>query len=225
MRIIAFGDIHMNFGAGDQQALWREADLLIVTGDLTHYGHRQDARQVIEKLGAGCQGKLLAVSGNLDHPEVADYLAELNISLHGRGVDINGVGLFGLGGSNPTPFNTPYEFQEEELERLLTAGHRQIRDLPCRILVSHAPPYGTAADRLGNGAHVGSLAVRRFIEQEQPDFCLCGHIHESRGEERLGRTLVLNPGMIRDGGWIGVNTGSGRCEAGLELPATSSFGG
>jgi uncharacterized protein len=220
MRIVAFGDIHMMLGTGDHSAGWPAADLLIVTGDLTHFGHRAEARQVIEAIKTKHHGELLAVPGNLDHPDVAAYLSETNVNLHGRGVVIQEVGFFGLGGSNPTPFHTPFEFAEEELALLLAAGHRQVQDAAHRILVSHTPPHGTRADRLSNGAHVGSQAVRRFIEQEQPDLCLCGHIHEARGEELLGRTRILNPGMFRDGGWIGINT-NGTVEAALELAASS----
>jgi uncharacterized protein len=219
MRIVAFGDIHMMLGTGDHASVWRQADLLIVTGDLTHFGHRAEALQVIEAIRSSHQGELLAVPGNLDHREVADYLSEIGVNLHGRGVVRNGVGFFGLGGSNPTPFHTPFEFAEEELARLLAAGHRQLQGTAPRILVSHTPPHGTRADRLSNGTHVGSQAVRRFIDQEQPDLCLCGHIHESRGEELLGRTRILNPGMLRDGGWIGINIDNGIIAAGLELAA------
>jgi Icc-related predicted phosphoesterase len=49
---------------------------------------------------------------------------------------------------------------------------------------------------------VGSIAVRTFIEEKQPLLCVTGHIHESKGQDYIGRTLVLNPGMMKDGGYI-----------------------
>jgi dTDP-glucose pyrophosphorylase len=49
-------------------------------------------------------------------------------------------------------------------------------------------------DRLGDGTPVGSAAVRAFIEKRQPPVTLHGHIHESPGVERLGRTTSANPG-------------------------------
>ncbi len=69
------------------------------------------------------------------------------------------------------------------------------------VLVAHTPPYASACDRLHNGVAVGSKAVREFIEEYQPDVCLCGHIHESRAEDFIGKTHVLNPGTVGGGGY------------------------
>jgi hypothetical protein len=55
-----------------------------------------------------------------------------------------------------------------------------------------------------NGTPVGSPAVRAFIEAHAPDVAVVGHIHEGRGVERLGATLVLNAGACRDGGYVVV---------------------
>jgi uncharacterized protein len=217
MRVLALGDIHLAQEPLEQVLRGQKPDLVIITGDLTNFGRRREAECMITAVRKRHHGRLLAVAGNLDHPEVAAYLAESGISLHGRGMIIDDVGFFGLGGSNPTPFHTPLEFSETELARLLESGHRQVRQAARQILVSHAPPHGTRTDCLGSGTHVGSLAVRRFIDKVQPDLCLCGHIHESRGMDQLGRTLVLNPGLVKDGGWIGINIISGSLTAGLEL--------
>jgi Icc-related predicted phosphoesterase len=55
-----------------------------------------------------------------------------------------------------------------------------------------------------NGTPVGSAAVRRFIESRKPQVCVVGHIHEGRGVDRIGETLVLNAGALRDGGYVVV---------------------
>jgi len=204
MRIIAFGDIHM---ATDAIASIRDlpkADCILVTGDITNYGSRNDAGRVLTELKT-FNPNILAVAGNLDQPEVAGYLEELQISLHGRGTFIGDLPLVGLGGSNYTPFNTPYEFSEKELADLLDQGLAQIGGKGDHILVAHSPPYGTATDRLANGRHVGSTAVLHYIEQHQPLLCLTGHIHESAGEDSIGRTRILNPGMLKDGGYIDID--------------------
>ena len=147
---------------------------------------------------------ILALPGNLDKTDVADYLEEEGISLHGRGRLFDGVGIFGVGGSNHTPFNTPIEYSEDELQFLLEQGYNQAKTAPHHILVSHTPPLQTKADRISSGVHVGSKAVRLFIENHQPAYCLCGHIHEARSCDRIGSTRIINSGMIRDGGWIEV---------------------
>jgi hypothetical protein len=203
MRIIAFGDIHMDAGNAADIPTIESADYLIITGDITNYGSNLDAETVLNRLMA-VNKSILAVAGNLDQPDVAGYLEDLQISLHARGIMAEGLGIMGLGGSNYTPFNTPYEFSEEELAAFLASGYAQIRDADNFILVSHTPPVKTSTDRLVNGKHVGSSAVRTFIEEKQPLLCLTGHIHESRGQDYLGRTLVLNPGMLQDGGYVEV---------------------
>ena len=77
-------------------------------------------------------------------------------------------------------------------------------DAPRRIMVCHTPPYDTRLARLMNGQPVGTPAVRSFIETRQPDLALVGHIREGRGTNRIGRTVVLNAGALRDGGYVVV---------------------
>jgi len=203
MRIICFGDIHMNPGNVENIPGIHSADHIIITGDITNFGTRKYAEKVLNKLLA-INNNIMGVAGNLDQPDVADYLEDIGLSLHGKGKIIDGLGVVGLGGSNYTPFKTPYEFSEQELTNFLTTGISQVEKIKDFILVSHTPPYETKTDKLLNGTHVGSTAVRAFIEAQQPLLCLTGHIHESGGQDYIGRTLILNPGMIKDGGYIEI---------------------
>jgi len=216
MRIIAFGDIHMDTGKVADIPAIDSADYLIITGDITNYGSDLDAEAVLNRLAA-INSSVLAVAGNLDQPEVADYLENIGVSLHGRGIIAEGLGIMGLGGSNYTPFNTPYEFSEKEIDNLLASGFSQIKSADNFILVSHPPPVQTNTDRLVNGRHVGSSAVRKFLEDKQPPLCITGHIHESRGQDYIGKTLVLNPGMLKQGGYIEVLYEQGEITAALHL--------
>jgi len=220
MRLIAFGDIHMQPARCRDIPGLPEADKVLITGDLTNFGGRTEASEILAKI-AKINPNLLAVAGNLDRPEVEELLAEKGFSLHGRGLSIGTVGLFGVGGSNPTPFHTPNEFSEKEMEQLLQAGHALVRDSRFRILVCHTPPYQSATDRIATGIHAGSPAVRTFIEQEQPDLCLCGHIHEARGTDRIGRTRILNAGMLQEGGWIDVTVSNDKLSAVLNTQISS----
>lgn len=68
------------------------------------------------------------------------------------------------------------------------------------VCVIHGPPHGTGLDQIAGGAHVGSRAVRRFLERMRPALALHGHIHESpavsgRFVERIGATVCVNPGQ------------------------------
>ncbi len=201
MKIIAIGDIHMDISHLEQVSGLGDADLVLVTGDLTNFGSREDSQRVLNAL-MGINPRVYAVHGNLDHPEVNDHLDEIGISLHGKGIIHGELGICGIGGSNPTPFNTPTEYPEEKIYDFAKTGYKDISDAEIKILVSHAPPFATATDKIDSGVHVGSKAIRDFIEQKQPDFCFTGHIHEARGTDRIGKTLILNPGMLKKPGWI-----------------------
>jgi uncharacterized protein len=77
-----------------------------------------------------------------------------------------------------------------DLERLAT-----LSDPARTIYVIHSPPYATTLDRLRGGiVPIGSRAVRKFIDRLQPPLTLHGHVHESPGVERLGKTVCVNPG-------------------------------
>ncbi|MFC1523881.1 metallophosphoesterase [Thermodesulfobacteriota bacterium] len=203
MKIIAFGDVHMNLGIFRNIPGIETADLVIITGDITHFGHQEQAASI---LGAVRERNpnILALAGNLDHQDVDAHLSTHGINLHGRGVLLEEIGLFGVGGANPTPFNTPLEYQEEHIAEILETGFAEVRQAKCQIMVTHAPPLNTKTDRIKAGVHVGSKAVRSCIQQHQPDLCLTGHIHESRGEDVIGRTRIFNPGMIQEGCWIEI---------------------
>lgn len=186
MRILHVTDLH---GAGrcvEESRAWAEAyapDLFLVTGDITNFGPPAYAQKLLE--GFPC--RTLALPGNCDPPEVLALLEELGVSLHGRREEVAGETLVGLGGSSPTPFRTPFELAEEEMESAL----RSLM-IPGAILATHAPPRGYV-DVVPGGHHAGSRAVRRLAEEFRPKAVLCGHIHEARGVEGEGPVCV-NPG-------------------------------
>jgi Icc-related predicted phosphoesterase len=97
----------------------------------------------------------------------------------------------GLGYSNPTPFNTPGEYSEQELADRLSA----FAGINPLALICHCPPIETPLDRIRKGVHAGSRSVREFIEENQPAHFLCGHIHEAAGVTTvMGRTACVNAG-------------------------------
>jgi uncharacterized protein len=212
---VCFGDIHMAFRAIERLGpTLREADCAILTGDITNFGDPPDAFRVVNAVRAHCPN-VLAVTGNLDMPWVIDAFRDEGISLHGEGRRLGDLGVFGCGGSNITPMDTPTELEEDDLATVLEQGHASVADAPRRLLVCHTPPYDTRLDRLMNGTPVGSPAVRDFIERRQPDVAVVGHIHEGCGVDRLGATLVLNPGALRDGGYVVVDDDGARITAEL----------
>ncbi|MGD0074158.1 MAG: metallophosphoesterase [Candidatus Binataceae bacterium] len=234
MKIVSFGDVHMatrNLDRMSEQL--RDTDLIIISGDLTNFGGADDAAKVIadarralareSAIGAGAAARndaanrLLALSGNLDQRDVIPFLEREGVALHGRGMVIDGLAIFGCGGSNITPFKTPTEFTEEELTATLERGYREVEGRRPLLMVCHTPPYDTKCDRIVSGAPVGSAAVRRFIERVKPEVCITGHIHESAGVDRIGPTTILNAGPFKGGGYIVVRCDGGKLDASLEF--------
>jgi len=117
--------------------------------------------------------------------------------------------VVGLGGSNPTPWNTYREMSEEEIAGRLRSTFAAVPSTATTILHCHAPPLGSGLDngpmldknlkvQVGVGGPrmvaLGSIAVRRTVEQMKPCLGLFGHVHESRAVTRLGNSLCVNPG-------------------------------
>jgi Icc-related predicted phosphoesterase len=240
MKIVSFGDVHMATRNLERMGeVLRDTDLIIISGDLTNFGGSDAAAKVIadarralppaagsapestDDPGAAATtasaNRVLALSGNLDQREVIPFLEREGVALHGRGMVIDGLAIFGCGGSNITPFNTPTEFTEEELTAALERGYRQVEGRRPLLMVCHTPPYDTKCDRIVSGKPVGSPAVRRFIEEVKPEVCITGHIHESAGVDRIGETVVLNAGPFKGGGYIVVRHDGRKLDASLEF--------
>jgi Icc-related predicted phosphoesterase len=149
--------------------------------------------------------------GNDDIWEIDDIIeASPRVSFgEGKMLDLDGFHLISMGWTNPTPWDTFREAPEEELARKIEAITSQIPDMERAIFNFHAPPFGTGLDDapalddslrpMHGGAvmkPVGSTAVRDAITAHQPMLSVHGHIHESRGIKRMGRTLAINPGSV-----------------------------
>ncbi|MCP4634107.1 MAG: hypothetical protein GY855_14375 [candidate division Zixibacteria bacterium] len=91
---------------------------------------------------------------------------------------------------------------KEDLDEL--AGNENLEK---SVFLFHAPPYKTKLDRAALDGkfvdhvpldpHVGSIAIKRFIENRQPLLTLHGHIHESTiltgsWQDRIGKTYSFN---------------------------------
>ena len=217
MKIVSFGDVHMATRNLDRMSeVMRDTDLVIVSGDLTNFGGADAANQVIAAVRRVCP-RVLALSGNLDQREVIPYLDAEGISLHGKGVVVNGVAIFGCGGSNITPFKTPTELTEDEIYATLMRGYSEVNGRRPLLMVCHTPPFETKCDRIIGGRAVGSTAARRFIEEIKPDVCISGHIHESAAVDTIGPTTIVNAGPFKGGGYIVVRDRGVALEAQLEF--------
>lgn len=150
--------------------------------------------------------------GNDDFPEIGDVFdqSEMVTNPEDRVVELpGGIEMISLGYSNPTPWNSPRELPEETLGPRLEAMASRLADPSASVFNFHVPPLGTHLDQaalldqtltpITTAGHVqvgsvGSSAVRSLIEHYQPMLSLHGHIHESPGMSKVGRTMAINPG-------------------------------
>lgn len=162
--------------------------------------------------------RCFVTGGNDDAPVVLEALqreaAERVVPCEDRVValDEEGHTMISLGYSNPTPWNTPREIEDDELGRRLDQAMDGVSDFSRAIFNLHVPPVDSTLDTcpaldtstdppsvITEGGQpvlfgAGSQAVRKAIEQHQPLASLHGHIHESRGVIKIGRTTAVNPG-------------------------------
>jgi Icc-related predicted phosphoesterase len=156
--------------------------------------------------------KVYVTGGNDDRPEIEEVLksSDFIIDPEGELVSLDGgFEMLSSGWSNPTPWKTPRECSEEELAAKLDSMTSKVHDMRNCIFNLHVPPYDCGLDTCPKldenlkpvyaGSEImtissGSKAVRNAIEKHQPVLGLHGHIHESRGFVKIGRTLCLNPG-------------------------------
>jgi uncharacterized protein len=143
-------------------------------------------------------------------------------------LDLGGWYMASMGWTNPTPWNTFREAPEDVLAGKIDGIASQIPDMGRAIFNFHAPPYGTGLDeapaldanlRPTHGGAVmkpvGSTAVRNSILRYEPVLSVHGHIHESRGIAKMGRTLAMNPGSsysdgVLQGAVIDLNEKKGK---------------
>jgi len=199
IRILAITDAHGR-KPNLEQVLSKELgnfDLVVFCGDAAPYFNPSSVDYVLKALDS-LEVPALVVPGNMDNPR-AYYDTDNVRVIHGKIATHSGYSFIGIGGSPPTPFNTVFELEEEEIYRILSSLWRPAAERGPVIIVSHAPPYDTACDIAAGERHVGSRALRKFIEQYSPLLCICGHIHESRAIDRVGCTTIVNPGPLRDG--------------------------
>jgi Icc-related predicted phosphoesterase len=115
------------------------------------------------------------------------------ISLHEKKVEFGGYTFVGLGGSNATPFNTPFELTEDEI-------YSTLNDLMVdgALLMVHAPSKGHL-DKTATSVDLGSQAIADIVSKYSSPLVISAHIHEARGVEREGNTTYVNPGPASRG--------------------------
>jgi Icc-related predicted phosphoesterase len=160
----------------------RKYDIVCIGGDLGRSLQGQIVDFVIGHDNA------FMVFGNHDNPVTSHPRILDDSKIQYRGVTIGGIGGALPAGGFPN--------EHDETEYLIMAGNLGKVD----VLLLHQPPIDTRCDTVWDGRHIGSVAIRRYIEESQPLLSLSGHVHESPGIDRIGRTVIANPGAFFDTG-------------------------
>jgi Icc-related predicted phosphoesterase len=197
--------------ASAEEIAQRGADTEELFGEIA----RDDIRRWVElaeaRTSTNGRSGLFVMAGN-DDPWYVDEILAASRAIDFCDERIVRVGpheMISSSYANPTPWNSPRELDEETLYARLQKLADGLEDPGRAIFNLHVPPYDSRLDtgpdlkpdltpRYSGGQPVmkpvGSRAVRRLIEEVQPLLALHGHIHESKGEVRIGRTLALNSG-------------------------------
>jgi hypothetical protein len=187
-RILAASDIH-----GDsektrklaEKAEKEKVDLVILAGDITGIVETKNLLKPFQDR----KQRVVFVPGNWDSSEAIHFLSKLygmkNVDEHY--VKYKDVGIFGIGSPD-----WQLELNEEKAFNKLKKEFEQIKSLEKKIMVSHLHAADTKAEFSG---FKGSTALRKAIEEFQPDLFLSGHIHEAEGlQEKIGKTRVVSVG-------------------------------
>jgi Icc-related predicted phosphoesterase len=188
-----------------------------------HMRHELFKKLVVERVREWCdyagqklQGKdvpFITAPGNDDFFEIDDVLGQSpHVQYHEMEVTpVRGYQMLHCGGSNKTPWDTEREYTEEEYEKRFAELLPQVDDMKRCIFNVHVPPHGTVLDQcpkldenlqvvyeMGNPVqmHAGSTTVLESIKEHQPLLGIHGHIHEGRGNIRIGKSVCINPGSV-----------------------------
>ncbi len=219
MKLLLISDGHGDTAALDAlEPVAAACDAVLFAGDFAKFGHPDTGKPFLERLGK-LHDQVFAVTGNCDAPDFRGEVEALDLSVEGTLAYFSGLLIGGSGGALRHHGATPNEREDEELASDLSLAAGSAEDVEADdggtfrdnlIVIAHQPPKDTLADLVPSGAHVGSAALRSFIDSERPLLYLCGHIHEASSVDRAGPTVVVNPGALNAGQYAVAELTGGR---------------
>jgi len=166
---------------------------------------------------AGSGIKCFVTGGNDDDPQVLNMMKREGlqsfVACEGDLVYVDDEHtMISVGYSTPTPWKTPREITDEKLGEFIEEMVAKVPDMNKAIFNFHDPPFDSTLDtcpmldwdtdpptpiyKAGQMVmhSAGSKSVRAAVETHQPMLGLHGHIHESQGVAKIGRSTCINPG-------------------------------
>lgn len=212
MRILVVSDIHGSHKALERlEKLAKKADLIIITGDFTilsnHIEHIMKQFNSLKK-------KVLIITGNHENPNKVKILCDKFSNLYfmnNKIFQINNLLFYGYSTNGFSFRDTSFERDSHKFVVAIKKAESKIKNNKPKssltknsknqsskqlktILISHAPPFGTKADKIMD-EHCGNKSVREVCIKHDINYCFSGHIHEgAHTVDKLKKTIVVNPG-------------------------------
>ena len=193
MKLLAFTDIHGSLTALKrigQKIKSEKPDLLVCAGDISIFEH--GIVGILRKLNK-LNKKIIIVHGN--HEDASTFvkcsrLFKNIIFIHKNHHVEDNILFLGCGGGGFSNVDRAFENLAKTKFRDIIKENKEKKI----VFVTHAPPYKTRLDKLGRN-HAGNKSFRSFVEKNNIDLMISGHLHENFGkEDRIKKTIVINPG-------------------------------
>ncbi|MCQ2592588.1 MAG: metallophosphoesterase family protein [Treponema sp.] len=227
MKFLVLSDLHAENAQLDKlDEQFSKADGVLFAGDFAACFKPDTGKAALEKLTSKHES-IYAVLGNCDNEDFLEELDNQDVCVEKTMVFHDGVGIAGAGGGTKFTGKTEFERDEEEIISdfdIVGNAAEQSGDADLwksMILISHNPPKGEVVDAVNADLHAGSQMLTDLIKEKQPLAVICGHIHEGVGIEKIGNTVVINPGSLGEKGsygWLTVTKDSdGNLKAEAEI--------
>lgn len=198
LRLLVFGDIHSRLGMLEKLlklAQGLKADAALVTGDLTNEATRSISKKIESAISSSFP-RVFFVPGNEDSDEILGLFEGSGQSLQKRVGEFNGFSFIGIGGAKPVYCYYRRNLGELEAGKFLSENWPSGKPV---VMLAHNPAFGTSLSKSSSGRDLGLQAFREAIEERQPLLFAHGHVHESAGCEKIGKTLCVNAGPVSEG--------------------------
>ena len=195
MKFVAISDTH-----GQHASLsLPEADAIIHAGDISKRGTEQQIKEFLEWFASLNYRYKVPIAGNHDFflekisdKQLDDLIPKNVIYLNDSGIEIEGIRIWG---SPVQPW-----FHDWAFNRYRGADIKRHWDLIPKdtdILVTHGPVKGIL-DRTVYGQEVGCTDLLDAVQNINPSYHICGHIHEAYGQVVLGNTNFINASVLNE---------------------------
>lgn len=213
MKILVISDLHAHNDVLDKMdAQFKEADAVIFGGDFAECFKPETGKSALDALCLR-HDTIFSVLGNCDNETFLVDMEEKDVSIEKTLVFHEGLALAGAGGGTVFTGKTEFERSEDEIMSDFDIVLNSIKETgdeslwKSLVLVCHNPPICGNLDSFDGEHHAGSQKFTDFIKEHQPLAVVCGHIHEGTGIDKIGDTVVINPGSLGEKGtyvWLEV---------------------